>query len=137
VEVRLEIVRWYDDHYPGWVECQLIDAHGKTWTIIEKVPVVTAADLDKDSAYPQPTSIKAALVAVIRDPANRVIVTIDTARPWGIAAIDGTTRFEVWQDQVVYESFAVDGGDRLSALRAWGVAYALASGASCFHAVKG
>src|ERR1700733_4036676 len=52
--VQVQIVPFVDDYQPGIIECQFIDAHGRLWSFIEKVPVVTELDLDGDSSYPQP-----------------------------------------------------------------------------------
>ncbi|MDI1443615.1 hypothetical protein [Polyangium sp. 6x1] len=45
--VEVQIVRFADDAQPGWVECHLLDAHGRRWAFLEKVPVVTTARLDR------------------------------------------------------------------------------------------
>jgi len=51
--LAVEIVRFVDDHQPGWVECEFIDAEGRRHTIIEKVPIVSPDKLDSTSEYPQ------------------------------------------------------------------------------------
>src|ERR1700722_2651927 len=43
-----------DEWQPGFVECSLRDAQGRTWKSIEKVPVVTTEALWSDSEYPRP-----------------------------------------------------------------------------------
>ena len=45
----VQIARFFDSHQPGWVECEFVDAEGRGSLITEKVPVVTAEDLDADS----------------------------------------------------------------------------------------
>lgn len=49
--IEIEIRRFVDDSYPGFVECWLTDANGREWSFIEKVPVVTTEDLDAESDY--------------------------------------------------------------------------------------
>lgn len=51
--VRVNISRYADDSFPGWVECRLVDALGHEHVFVEKVPVVTKAHLDAASTYPQ------------------------------------------------------------------------------------
>jgi len=51
--LSVQIVRFVDDSFPGWVECQFTDAVGRVHTLIEKYPMVTAQMLDADSQYPQ------------------------------------------------------------------------------------
>ena len=39
--VRVNISRYVDESFPGWVECSLVDAYGYDHVFVEKVPVVT------------------------------------------------------------------------------------------------
>jgi hypothetical protein len=61
--VRVEIVRYTDDHQPGWIECRLTDVGGRVWSFEEKVPVVSAEYLDADSPYPRPGSISCTVLS--------------------------------------------------------------------------
>ncbi|HEY0533964.1 MAG TPA: hypothetical protein VGD29_20450 [Actinoplanes sp.] len=38
--VKVEVVRWVDAEWPGWIEVHLREADGTTTAIIEKVPVL-------------------------------------------------------------------------------------------------
>ena len=60
--VRIQIVRYTDDHQPGFVECQLTDADGLVWSFVEKVPVVSAEYLDANSRYPRGGSVGCAVL---------------------------------------------------------------------------
>lgn len=51
--LRVDIIGFVDESFPGFVRCAFADAEGKRHTFIEKVPVVTTQDLWVDSAYPQ------------------------------------------------------------------------------------
>lgn len=95
--LRVTIVRWVDDHQPGWVECQFTDAQDRTWVVIEKAPVISAEDLGPDTLYPRSGMITCELVER-RGPG---LLVVDTAMPWGIEATSGETRFEVRAEQVV------------------------------------
>ncbi|MEM7234189.1 MAG: hypothetical protein AAF517_18570 [Planctomycetota bacterium] len=95
--LSLEIVRFLDDHQPGFVECRLIDAHGREWMFHEKIPVLTAEDLWKDSEYPRPGSIQCEVLG----PTSEGFLTISTETPDHVEAIDGTQRFEVRRDQLL------------------------------------
>ncbi|MDI3282264.1 hypothetical protein [Polyangium sp. 15x6] len=94
--VQVQIVRFADDAQPGWVECHLIDAHGRRWSFLEKVPVVTLAPLDEQSEYPQP-GIVACEVLTRRGG----IARIDTAQPWAIESTEGETQFDVQESLLV------------------------------------
>jgi hypothetical protein len=99
--VQVQIVRLIDDDFPGFIECQFIDADGRLWSFIEKVPVVTELDLDGDSTYPQTGVIACEEVGRFLDSSGREIVRIETDRPWGVESIDGNTRFEVTAESLV------------------------------------
>lgn len=51
--LRVEIVAFVDESFPGFVRCAFADANGNRHTFIEKIPVVTTQDLWSDSIYPQ------------------------------------------------------------------------------------
>jgi hypothetical protein len=40
-QLAVWIVRFVDQHFPGWVECEFIDAEGRRHTVRDKVPVFT------------------------------------------------------------------------------------------------
>ena len=100
-EVAVSIVRWVDDEpQPGIVECRLTDRFGKSWTILEKCAVVSAATLSQDSVYPQRAEVACRVIGSGCDGSGRNYTVIDTEQPWGIEAADGTTIFEVFTDQL-------------------------------------
>ncbi len=98
--IDVEIVRFTDSHQPGWAECILRDVRGHEWMIIEKVPVVSDGPLDATSIFPQQGSIACEVVEQWTDEQGRTRCIIDTARPWGIEAENGETRFEVFLDRI-------------------------------------
>lgn len=99
-KLNVTITRFVDAAQPGWVECTFNDVHGKTWTLKEKVPVVTAAPLDARSAYPQPGQVACQVVISWLDATGREVVTIDTASPWGVHATTGESTFDVMAAQL-------------------------------------
>jgi len=99
--ITVSIVRWVDDEpQPGIVECNLVDRFGKRWTFIEKSAVVSTATLDANSSYPQAAMIGCRIVTTGLDDNGREFALVDTELPRGIEADDGTTRFEVFTDQL-------------------------------------
>lgn len=98
--ILVEIVRYADDSQPGWVECHLNDAHGRLWSFVEKVPMVTEADLNASSTYPQP-GIIACEVIERRQDGGREVVIVNTNLPWSIEATTGETRFEIGTEQLI------------------------------------
>lgn len=99
--VRIEIVRVTDHSFPGWVECCLIDVHGRHWSFIEKVPIVLKSYLDDATSCPQSGVIACEVISRRREADGREVVTIDTARPWHVEATGGETRFEVGAEQLI------------------------------------
>ena len=99
--VKVTIIRYADHSQPGWVECKLTDAQGTEWSFIEKVPVVTRAELDMHSIYPQPGVIACRIIDRSLDIEGREIVTIDTSTPWTVESTSGTTRFDVFLNQLL------------------------------------
>jgi hypothetical protein len=98
-KVLVEITRYVDASFPGWVEFVLDDARGVRWFFTDKVPVVSTESLSEVSDYPYSAKIEC---VVISDPSVVEIdlVKIDTSRPWGIQAKDGTSTFVIHQSQL-------------------------------------
>jgi hypothetical protein len=98
--VRITITAYVDNgSYPGWVECRLVDAYGRTWMFREKEPVVSAVPLDAASAYPHVGEIACEVLGRAGG-----VVTVSTALPWGIESVEGVSRFDV------PESALIEGG---------------------------
>ena len=38
--IKVEVVRWVDDEWPGWIEAHLREADGTRAVIVEKVPIL-------------------------------------------------------------------------------------------------
>jgi len=55
--IRAQIIRWVTDDFPGFVECRFADRFGSEWAIIEKLPILTVADLRSNSLFPQPVLV--------------------------------------------------------------------------------
>jgi hypothetical protein len=99
--VKITIRRYAHHSQPGWVECKLTDAHGQEWRFIEKAPVVTRADLDASTSYPQSGVIACQIIDRRLAPDGREVVTVDTSLPWDIASASGQTHFDVSPNQLL------------------------------------
>ena len=99
--LAVQIVRFVDEHQPGFIECQFQDAHGCVHVVVEKVPVITAEDLRANSTYPRPGAIACTVEKEYKDPAGRSLVTVSTELPWHVESSTGQTRFELLSWQVV------------------------------------
>jgi hypothetical protein len=99
-QLTLQIVRFVDEAYPGWVECEFQEADGRRHTLLDKVPVFTEMMLDETSAYPQMGTIRCEVLARWKDATGRELVRISTVNPDGIASTEELTEFVVFSSQV-------------------------------------
>jgi hypothetical protein len=98
--IQAEIARWISDDFPGFVEWRFSDKFGKEWRGVDKAPVLTTLTVRSDSQFPLPVLIACEVIATRRDSAGREIADITTKTPWGIAATDGTTVFQLYAEQL-------------------------------------
>jgi hypothetical protein len=76
---KFEITRYACHEWPGFVDCRLIDAHGKEWAFLAKLPAVTTADVYESSDYPQPGDLECSLVRHNDDGTLRISTGISRA----------------------------------------------------------
>lgn len=98
--VSVQIVRFSDPSFPGWVECVLRDASGREWLFSDKVPVFTESHLGAASTYLQPGDVACEIVREWTDEDGRERCQITTKRPWSVEAIGGETQFEIFREQI-------------------------------------
>src|SRR5438270_9634916 len=77
--LRLNIIRFVDEHQPGFVECSFTDAGGTVHTIIDKVPIFSAANLWSNSTYPQPGVARCEILKQSRDSQGRKVALVTIA----------------------------------------------------------
>jgi len=99
--LKVKIVEYVDDWQPGWVKCTFKDVYEKDWLIIEKVPVVSEEYLLKDSSYPTTGVVGCEIISRTFNPENKIILTINIEKPWGITEVNGNSIFEVFDEQVI------------------------------------
>jgi hypothetical protein len=97
--IHVEIIRFVDESFPGWVEFRLVDALGQSHTFRDKVPMVTEEVLWDDSVYPCAGSVACEVVRRWQDQ-GRALCEISTASPWSIESKEGRTNFVVLASQV-------------------------------------
>jgi hypothetical protein len=93
--LAIQVIRFVDGDYPGWVECELVDADGCRHTIIDKVPMLLSGDFDAESKYPIPSALRCEVLKRFQDETGRDLVCVSTARPDGIETTKGETEFTV------------------------------------------
>lgn len=90
--LAVQIVRFVDDGFPGWVECQFADAAGRVHMLVDKYPYFTAQMLDAHSRYPQPGEVQCEVLDRIQDARRGELVRI---RMPGIESTEGLSEFVV------------------------------------------
>jgi hypothetical protein len=98
--VKVEISRYIDASFPGWVECTLVDVAGDEHVFVEKVPLVTGVHLDAASIYPQSGVIACVVLGESERDDGRQLVRVDTQTPWGVQSTAGKSRFDVLSEQM-------------------------------------
>ena len=93
--VAVQIVRFIDGAFPGWVECELVDADGRLHVLRDKVPTFTIETLDAGSKYPKPGAIRCEVVERLQDDKGKEFVRICTERPDDIESTEGLCEFIV------------------------------------------
>jgi hypothetical protein len=90
--LAVRIVRFVDDSFPGWVECQFTDATGRVHTIVDKYPTFTPEMLDSQSQYPQSGEIQCEILNRSQDARGEELVQV---RMPGIESTEGLSEFVV------------------------------------------
>ena len=101
VELIVQIVSFVSDEpQPGIVECELVDAEGKSHKFIDKVPGFSVEILDSRSTYPRAGAIRCQPLAKCQDGNGRDVVRITTDLPDHIESIEGVSDFVVLPSQL-------------------------------------
>jgi hypothetical protein len=98
--VSVRITRYVDNHFPGFVECVLVDAFGASHTFIEKVPYVSAESLSAVSTYPCNGEIECEFCREWLDPTGQAFSVVLIESPWGMESTRGETEITVSSSQL-------------------------------------
>jgi hypothetical protein len=82
--VSVQITRYVDDHFPGFVECVLVDVLRATHTFVEKVPVVSTESLSEASTYPCNGEIECEICREWQDAEGHAFSTVRIESRWGV-----------------------------------------------------
>jgi|SRR5260221_1631994 len=100
-DLTVQIVRFVDGGFPGWVECEFVDSEGRRHVIIEKVPMVTLKDLDSNSEYPTSGIVRCEVLERYQNERGQELVHVSTAMPWSIESTEGVSEFTVHAGLVI------------------------------------
>ena len=77
--VQVAISRFVDEYFPGIVEFTLVDALGTTHTFVDKLPIVTEANLGPHSTYPQPGALSCDIIGASSNAAGKAVSAVEDA----------------------------------------------------------
>lgn len=99
--LKIQIVRYLDGHFPGWVECEFLDAENNRHTLVEKVRVINTEWFGPGVGYPQAGGVACEVLARWQDASGRNLVRVTTDIPYSIESTEGLSQFVVLSSQVV------------------------------------
>lgn len=97
-KIRVEAVKITDDSFPVFVECELIDSHGKKHIFHDKHPIFFR---NYDIVIPCSGEMNCKIIKNYRD-----TVIIDTSEPDDIESDEGKHIFEVDKELIIYNAEA-------------------------------
>lgn len=74
--LRVSIARFVDEHFPGFVECEISDVDGVRYLIEDKVPIFTTENLWSDSTYPAEGTVGCEILERMTDDHGNEIVRV-------------------------------------------------------------
>ncbi|RQX02764.1 hypothetical protein [Micromonospora inaquosa] len=93
--LRCEVVAWFSQDFPGWVRVRLVDADGKSWFFVDKIPAFTGGQLSADTPLPAPVHVRCDIIG--RDDDRALVIS---TQPDGVEAESGQRLFRVREDQL-------------------------------------
>ena len=97
--LRLSIIRFVDEHQPGFVECEFTDSNGTVHSLVDKVPIFSQEHLWNNSVYPQPGFARCEVLSRSRDSRGQ-LARVTIARPDGLETSRGLSEFVVLESQL-------------------------------------
>lgn len=94
-KLKITILGYTNNSYPGWVKCCFDDIHGETHYFEEKVPVITKIELNQNSTFPKEETILCQVINL-----NNNMIAVDISNPWGIEDENGESVFVVNSDKI-------------------------------------
>lgn len=115
--LKVKVVRYVYDAFPGWVQCEFLDAQNRRHAIIEKVPVVGGDYVGPETVYPKDGEVRCEILESWHDAEGNELMRVTTERLDAVETTEGLLQFVVFSSQVVSAEETVL---RLELLRAAG-----------------
>ena len=101
MQLKVQIARFVDHSFPGFVECELVDARDHLHTFLEKGPIVSDDWHNLENSCPTSGTIRCEILEQWRDPDGRDLMRVTTLRPDAVETKEGVTKFVVLSSQVI------------------------------------
>jgi hypothetical protein len=98
--ISVQIVRFVDSDFPGWVKCELVDSDRRYHTLKDKVPIFTIEPLDANSKYPTSGAAPCEPLERFQDERGRELARISTKKPCNIESSEGLSEFTILASQL-------------------------------------
>ena len=99
-QLNVQIVRYVDSSFPGWVECMFVDSEGRCHTLRDKVPIFTVELLNEKCPYPRPGEVACEMLERFRDNLGNDVARITLQRPYAVESVEGANEFVVALDNL-------------------------------------
>ena len=93
--VSVQIIRFVNSDFPGWVECEVFDVEGCRHVLKDKVPIFTVEPLDAESKFPMPGTVPCDVLRRFQDENGRQLARVSTEKPCNIQSSEGLSEFTV------------------------------------------
>jgi hypothetical protein len=93
--LEVDIIKYTQEDFPGWVLLKFNDSSGKTHYFEEKVPIVSNRSIDENSFFPQKGFIRGNIIDTKND-----VVCFSTLEPDHIESKNGVNTFYVDKKQI-------------------------------------
>jgi hypothetical protein len=94
-KIAIQLLRFVDDHQPGFVEFELCDAYGHQHLFVEKIPVVTLLNVNSTSSFPISEKLDCTIALKRTSIDSTIQFEVDTTAPWGVVSNTNQSKFWV------------------------------------------
>lgn len=98
--LAVQIVRFADESFPGWLACEFVDCEGVRHTIVDKWPHIADEMLDEKSAYPCLGHVVCEVLSQFKHDQEGELVRISIANPVAMESTEGLSEFTVLASQL-------------------------------------
>jgi len=95
INIPIKIEQLTDSSFPGWIEFSFKDIDGKKIIFVEKIPIISNCNIDKNSNLPLEGTLECIQVREWIDGENRKLLEVNTDIPHGVKSSGGECNFVI------------------------------------------